>query len=60
MLYENDYFCTMEEKVVLVDEKDRVIGLMGKTQAHQEGLLHRAISIDMNQRARLVEVGQRE
>ena len=45
MLYENDYFCTMEEKVVLVDEKDRVIGLMGKTQAHQEGLLHRAISI---------------
>ena len=35
----------MEEQVVLVDEKDVVLGLMGKTEAHEKGVLHRAISI---------------
>lgn len=35
----------MEEQVVLVDEKDVRLGLMGKTEAHEKGLLHRAISI---------------
>lgn len=35
----------IEEKVVLVDEKDQQLGLMGKTEAHEKGLLHRAISI---------------
>jgi len=35
----------MEEKVVLVNKNDEVLGLMGKTEAHEKGLLHRAISI---------------
>lgn len=35
----------MEEKVVLVDEKNEVVGLMPKMEAHEKGLLHRAISI---------------
>lgn len=34
-----------EEQVVLVDESDRQLGLMGKLEAHEKGLLHRAISI---------------
>tara|TARA_B110000037_G_C16926528_1_gene426658 strand:- start:256 stop:792 length:537 start_codon:yes stop_codon:yes gene_type:complete len=35
----------MEEQVVLVNDKDQVQGLIGKTEAHEKGLLHRAISI---------------
>jgi isopentenyl-diphosphate delta-isomerase len=35
----------MEEKVVLVDANDNQVGLMKKLEAHQKGLLHRAISI---------------
>lgn len=35
----------MEEKVVLVNEKDEVLGLMEKMQAHENGLLHRAFSV---------------
>ena len=35
----------MEEQVVLVDEQDHEQGLMGKTEAHERGLLHRAISV---------------
>ncbi len=35
----------MEEQVVLVDEKDVEKGLMGKMEAHEKGLLHRAFSI---------------
>ena len=35
----------MEEQVVLVNEQDAVQGLLGKTEAHERGLLHRAISI---------------
>jgi len=34
-----------EEQVVLVDEQGNELGLMGKTEAHQKGLLHKAISI---------------
>ena len=34
-----------EEQVVLVDEKGNELGLMGKTEAHQKGILHKAISI---------------
>jgi isopentenyl-diphosphate delta-isomerase len=34
-----------EEQVVLVDASDHIIGYMDKTTAHQEGRLHRAISI---------------
>lgn len=35
----------MEEKVVLVSEKDEVLGLMEKMQAHENGILHRAFSV---------------
>ncbi len=34
-----------EEQVLLVDEKDNVIGLMPKMEAHEKGLLHRAFSV---------------
>lgn len=33
------------ERVVLVDERDNVIGTMDKMEAHQKGVLHRAFSI---------------
>ena len=33
------------DKVILVDEDDVEVGLMGKMEAHQKGLLHRAFSI---------------
>lgn len=35
----------MEEYVVLVNEKDEVLGLMEKLQTHENGLLHRAFSV---------------
>jgi len=35
----------MEEQVILVDQNDNQIGLMGKMEAHEKGLLHRAFSI---------------
>lgn len=35
----------MEEKVVLVNEKDEFLGIMGKLEAHQKGMLHRAFSV---------------
>ena len=35
----------MEEKVVLVNEKDEILGLMEKMQAHENGILHRAFSV---------------
>jgi isopentenyl-diphosphate Delta-isomerase len=35
----------MAEMVVLVDEHDRQLGLMEKLEAHEKGLLHRAISV---------------
>ncbi|MBV7441912.1 isopentenyl-diphosphate Delta-isomerase [Weeksellaceae bacterium TAE3-ERU29] len=34
-----------EEKVVLIDEKDSVLGLMEKMEAHIKGELHRAFSV---------------
>lgn len=36
---------TGEEQVVLVDEQGNGTGLMGKTEAHQKGILHKAISV---------------
>jgi len=33
------------EKVILVDEQDKVVGSMEKMEAHQKGILHRAFSI---------------
>ena len=34
-----------EEKVILVDENDKPIGLMEKIEAHEKALLHRAFSV---------------
>ncbi len=34
-----------EERVVLVDAEDHAIGTAGKLEAHQVGLLHRAVSV---------------
>ena len=35
----------MEEQVVLVTEKDEVLGFMNKQEAHEKGVLHRAFSV---------------
>jgi len=35
----------MEENVVLVSPEDKVLGLMEKMKAHENGLLHRAFSV---------------
>ncbi len=35
----------MEDKVILVDANDNPIGVMGKMEAHEKGILHRAISV---------------
>ena len=35
----------IEEKVILVNEKDEQIGLMPKMEAHEKALLHRAFSV---------------
>ena len=35
----------MVEKVILVDESDKELGLMEKMEAHEKGLLHRAFSV---------------
>ena len=35
----------MNNKVILVDEKDHPIGEMDKLEVHQKGLLHRAFSV---------------
>ncbi|MDN3725352.1 isopentenyl-diphosphate Delta-isomerase [Aequorivita sp. SDUM287046] len=35
----------IEEKVILVNEKDEPLGLMPKQEAHEKGVLHRAFSI---------------
>lgn len=34
-----------EEKVILVNEKDEVVGLMPKMEAHEKAILHRAFSV---------------
>lgn len=35
----------MEEKVILVSRNDDQLGLMGKMEAHEKGVLHRAFSV---------------
>lgn len=35
----------MEEKVILVNEDDQPLGLMGKMEAHEKAVLHRAFSV---------------
>lgn len=39
------------ERLVLVDEDDREVGLAGKLAAHEDGLLHRAFSVFVLNRA---------
>jgi len=34
-----------EEKVVLVDLQDQQLGTMGKMEAHEKAVLHRAFSV---------------
>ena len=34
-----------EDQIILVDDRDMQIGVMGKLETHQKGLLHRAFSI---------------
>lgn len=34
-----------EEQVILVDASDKEVGVLGKTEAHEKGLLHRAFSV---------------
>jgi isopentenyl-diphosphate Delta-isomerase len=48
-----------EEQVVLVNENDAIEGLMGKTEAHEKGLLHRAISIVVFNEKREMLIQQR-
>jgi len=35
----------VEQQLILVDQNDTPIGLMGKQEAHEKGLLHRAFSV---------------
>jgi isopentenyl-diphosphate delta-isomerase len=35
----------MEEQVILVDQEDIAVGVIGKMDAHRQGLLHRAFSV---------------
>ena len=35
----------MEQQVILVNERDEIMGTAGKMEAHQKGLLHRAFSV---------------
>jgi isopentenyl-diphosphate delta-isomerase len=44
-----------QEEVILVDNKDQVLGTMEKLEAHQKGLLHRAFSVFIfNERGELL------
>jgi isopentenyl-diphosphate delta-isomerase len=35
----------MSEQVIVVDSRNRELGVMDKTEAHQKGVLHRALSV---------------
>ncbi len=48
-----------EEKVVLVDEYNVVLGTMEKLEAHQKGLLHRAFSVLLYNEAREMLIQRR-
>jgi isopentenyl-diphosphate delta-isomerase len=44
-----------DERLILVDERNRVVGSAGKTAVHRAGLLHRAFSIFMvDERGRIL------
>jgi len=48
-----------EEKVLLVDTQDRVLGTMPKLEAHQKGVLHRAFSVFILNRQNALLLQQR-
>jgi isopentenyl-diphosphate delta-isomerase len=48
-----------EEQVVLVDTDDREQGTAGKQQAHEQGLLHRAVSVVIYQQPDVILLQQR-
>jgi isopentenyl-diphosphate delta-isomerase len=48
-----------EEKVLLVDNQDRVLGTMPKLEAHQKGVLHRAFSVFILNRQNALMLQQR-
>ena len=48
-----------EEKVLLVDTQDRVLGTMPKLEAHQKGVLHRAFSVFILNRQNALMLQQR-
>ncbi|MGA0415932.1 MAG: isopentenyl-diphosphate Delta-isomerase [Flavobacteriaceae bacterium] len=48
-----------EEKVLLVDTQDRVLGTMSKLKAHQKGVLHRAFSVFILNRQNALMLQQR-
>lgn len=48
-----------EEKVLLVDSQDRVLGTMPKLEAHQKGVLHRAFSVFILNRQNALMLQQR-
>ena len=48
-----------EEKVLLVDTQDRVLGTMSKLEAHQKGVLHRAFSVFILNRQNALMLQQR-
>ena len=44
-----------EEKVLLVNEKDEILGTMPKMEAHEKAVLHRAFSVFvMNKKGQLL------
>lgn len=49
----------MSEYVILVDESDKPLGLMEKMEAHEKGLLHRAISVFILNEKREIMLQQR-
>lgn len=48
-----------EEKVILVNENDEPIGLMPKMEAHEKGVLHRAFSVFVLNKANEIMLQQR-
>ncbi len=48
-----------EEKVILVNDQDEPMGLMGKMEAHEKGLLHRAFSVFVFNRKKEMMIQQR-
>lgn len=50
----------MNDHVILVDHEDKAIGTIGKLEAHQQGLLHRAVSVFIFNESNQMLLQQRE